>query len=71
MLFRKRIEKSCTYCSYGTQLEDGVVLCTKRGLISADEACRKFSYDPCKRVPKKAKPLNFSKYDEEDFTLGD
>ena len=69
MLFRKKMEKSCTYCRYGTMLEEGLALCIKRGVVSADRKCRKFSYDPIKRVPPKPKALNFEKYDQEDFSL--
>lgn len=69
MLFRKKIERSCTYCVYGTMLEDDQVLCSKKGLRSAEKPCRKFKYDPCKRIPAKAKAMDFGKYDEEDFSL--
>ena len=30
MLFRKKIEKSCSYCTFGAKLEDGQVLCSKK-----------------------------------------
>lgn len=69
MLFRKRIEKSCSYCRFGTMLEDGLALCTKRGVVSAERRCRKFRYDPLKRVPAKPRALDFGKYDKEDFSL--
>ena len=69
MLFRKKIERSCTYCVYGTMLEEDQVLCSKKGLRSAEMPCRKFKYDPCKRIPAKAKAMDFEKYDEEDFSL--
>lgn len=69
MLFRKKMERSCSYCLYGTRLEPGTILCTKKGLRSEEDACRKFKYDPCKRVPSKAKALDFSKYDNADFSL--
>lgn len=69
MLFRKKIEKSCSYCQYGTVLEDDLVLCIKKGVVSASGKCRKFRYDPIKRVPIKSKALNFRKYDSDDFSL--
>ena len=69
MLFRKKIEKSCAYCVYGTMLEDGLALCTKKGVVSVDGKCRKFDYDPIKRIPPKAKALDFEKYDNEDYSL--
>lgn len=69
MLFRKKIERSCTYCSFGTYLEDDQILCSRKGLRKAGETCRKFQYDPCKRIPIKAKALDFRKYEEEDYSL--
>ena len=69
MLFRKRIEKSCSYCQYGTSLGDGLTLCIKRGVVSSDRKCRKFVYDPINRVPVKPKTLDFTKYNEEDYKL--
>ena len=69
MLFRKKQTKSCTYCSHGTQIGETQVLCIKKGVVSAAGACHKFTYDPTKRIPVKAKTLDFEKYDKEDFTL--
>lgn len=69
MLFRKKIEKSCTYCVNGTQIDGEQVLCIKRGVVAADGSCRKFAYDPCKRTPKKAKALDLEKYKNEDYSL--
>lgn len=69
MLFRKKIERSCAYCLYGAHLEDGQILCSKKGIRTMEDKCQKFRYDPCKRIPKKAKALDFSKYDKEDFSL--
>ena len=69
MLFRKKIGKSCSYCRFGTMMEDDLILCTKRGVVSANNKCRKFAYDPIKRIPSKPKALDFSKYNDEDFSL--
>lgn len=69
MLFRKKIERSCSYCLYGAHLDNGGILCSKKGVRTLEDKCRRFKYDPCKRVPSKAKALDFSKYDNEDFSL--
>ena len=69
MLFRKKIERSCSYCVHGAKLEDGAVLCSKRGLKNEKDHCRKFRYDPCKRVPFKAKAMSFSQFTDSDFSL--
>ena len=69
MLFRKKIERSCSYCLHGVCLENEQVLCSKKGLKTLTDQCRKFRYDPCKRIPPKAKALDFSRYDKDDFSL--
>lgn len=69
MLFRKKIEPSCTYCIHAAALEEEQILCAKKGLRPPDSPCWRFRYDPCKRIPLKAKALDFSKYDEEDYSL--
>lgn len=69
MLFRKKIERSCAYCVYGAHLEGGEILCSKKGMRTINESCRKFKYDPTKRIPYKKKAMDFSKYDNEDYSL--
>ena len=69
MLFRKKIQKSCAYCAHSTQLDEESMLCLKRGIVPANNACRKFKYDPCRRVPLKMKTPDFSKFKDEDFSL--
>ena len=69
MLFRKKIERSCIYCQYSVKLDEENVLCSKKGMKTTEDKCRKFKYDPCKRVPAKVKALDFSKYDQDDFSL--
>ena len=69
MLFRKKIERNCSYCTHGAHMEDGTILCIKKGLKTDDDKCFRFRYDPCKRIPVKAKTLDFSLYKENDFSL--
>ena len=69
MLFRKTIERSCSYCTRSTKLNEEQVLCSKKGIMTCNGQCRWFRYDPCKRIPCKTKALDFSKYDEQDFSL--
>ncbi len=69
MLFRKKITRSCSYCQHGTAMDCDQILCSKRGVVSAYYSCRKFRYNPCKRIPPKMKALDFSKYQETDFSL--
>ena len=69
MLFRKKMPRSCSYCANATRMDDELYLCVKRGVVQDTEKCRKFKYDPCKRVPAKPKAFDFSKYDDMDFSL--
>ena len=69
MLFRKKIAKSCSYCLRGAKIDEDTILCSKKGIRPAWGKCLKFRYDPCTRIPPKAKALDFVKYDEEDFSL--
>ncbi len=69
MLFRKKHPRCCGYCSYGTAIDNGLILCVKRGAVDGSKPCRRFSYDPCKRIPSRQKALNFQKYNEEDYSL--
>lgn len=68
-LFRKKIERSCTYCAYGVQIDARQVLCAKKGILQNPDSCRRFRYDPLKRIPPRKKSLDFSKYSNEDFSL--
>ena len=69
MLFRKKIDRSCSYCLYCTKLNSDQVLCAKRGIMPVDGKCGRFAYDPCKRIPGKAKALDLTRYNKDDFSL--
>ena len=69
MLFRKKINRSCSYCLHSAKLSDTDVLCSKRGVMPLHGQCRKFRYDPCKRIPGKPKALDLGKYQNADYSL--
>ncbi len=69
MLFRKKIERMCKLCVHCTVLDEETVLCCKKGVRAPLSCCRKFRYDPCKRIPLKAKAPDFSRYEEYDYSL--
>lgn len=69
MLFRKKIDQNCTYCTHCAILDNGIILCSKKGFVTSDKKCCAFRYDPCKRIPPKPKALDFAKYDQEDYSL--
>lgn len=70
MLFRKDITKCCGYCQYADKQSDGSLKCSKKGsTVDEDRSCLFYRYDPIKRIPVKAKALDFSQYSEDDFKL--
>ena len=60
----------CAMCEYAAPLFDSdTVLCQKKGVVMKDHHCRRFSYDPLKRVPPKtaeAPTLDYIDIDSED-----
>ena len=69
MLFRKDITPRCGYCRYAAPAGSGSVICRKKGIRPESDACRRFKYDPLRRVPPKPVSVDFSKYDERDYSL--
>lgn len=69
MLFQKKIEPRCAYCAKGATLEEGRILCAKKGVVSPGGHCAAFCYDPFRRVPPKPSSLDTSKLKDEDFRL--
>ena len=69
-LFGNQVEPYCRYCSRAGDLGAEQMLCSKYGVVRADYACRRFHYDPLKRVPPKPAVLrgNFS---DDDFYIID
>lgn len=63
-------ERICAMCENAAHIYDtSVMLCRMRGIVPADWKCRKFSYDPVKRVPPgriKAPKLDFVDIDSDD-----
>ena len=67
-LFGKNIDHACEYCLNGKITEDRkMVLCEHKGIVAPFYSCRKYVYDPLKRIPKRQNKL--PKYNENDFKL--
>ena len=68
-LFGKNIEPACKYCVNLMQLtpSGNDALCGRLGIVSADFHCRRYKYDPLKRIPKATPPLQ--QFSSEDFSL--
>jgi hypothetical protein len=69
MLFRKNIEPMCAYCSYGKKLDETELSCKFRGVTRASDSCRRFKYEPLKRVPPKPARLVMRGLKDDDFNI--
>jgi len=48
----EKIDRACAFCENASTLRDkDFMLCQKFGVVSAGHICRRFSYDPLKRLP--------------------
>ena len=65
-MFSSENPKVCRLCEYATAIEGNSLhlLCSKKGMVDGESGCRKFLYDPLKRVPHRV-TLNT------DFTAAD
>ncbi len=69
MLFRKGIEPRCAYCAHAARVSDEEVACEKKGVVDAGGHCRRFKYDPLKRVPPKKPQLVTRGLTDDDFKI--
>lgn len=69
MLFKKKIEPSCAYCSSGNKISNDEVMCIKKGIVSPSGQCRSFKYDPLKREPPMHVVLKTDDLSAEDFAI--
>lgn len=67
MLFRKNIEPRCAYCAHAGRVNEREVACSRKGIVAADGHCRRFKYDPLKRIPPRPGQLVLKGLKDEDF----
>jgi len=68
MIFRKNIEHLCIYCEHAFLMRGEECACRKRGLVNKNYSCRKFVYDPFKRIPPPKAP-KLPEFSDEDFKI--
>ena len=51
MLFRKKIDRYCTYCQFAGKIDDETMVCQFCGIVPSNHRCRRFRYDPLRRIP--------------------
>lgn len=67
-IIKKDITAECSVCRFGRALPDGSgILCEKCGVRRPDSSCKKFKYDPLKRVPRRMPAM--MEFSKEDFEL--
>ena len=66
-LFGNNIKQSCKYCALGNPGEGDVIKCSKYGDMKAYDSCKKYVYNPLKRIPKKELSLANSAVNDIDF----
>ena len=82
LLFRKNIDRYCAYCQFAGRIDEAHMICQHCGVVPCEHHCRRFRYDPLKRVPGRAfqkskektglgraKPKEFQKFKTQDFSL--
>ncbi len=66
--FTNKNEKICRLCEHGRLSADKTaVVCMKKGIVDPDGKCRKYVYDPLKRVAKET--VSMGEFTAEDFEL--
>ncbi len=67
-LYGNRKQTGCEVCEFGKLTADGeAVLCAAHGVVPPYHHCRRFRYDPLKRIPQRTNPL--PAFSQEDFAL--
>ena len=51
MLFRKDIVHAGALCQFARPIDSSEFLCSRHGVVGANYKCRRFKYDPTKRIP--------------------
>ncbi|MDD6800086.1 MAG: hypothetical protein PUE85_06700 [Firmicutes bacterium] len=62
------VPRLCCFCENASIINDeSNVLCSRKGIVNREYCCRRFQYDPLKRVPKA--PPAMPKLSEIDLVL--
>ena len=65
--FGKNIEPSCEYCTHSIK-KDEQITCSVN-IQDTAAGCKKYSYNPLKRIPKTAPLIKKGNYNDKDFSL--
>ena len=67
-LYGQGVPRACSHCFFGVPAQrGGQILWIKKGIVAPDFKCRKYKYDPLRRIPRvQPEP---EQYDPADFSL--
>ncbi len=68
-LFSKEIEPCCIYCARSRKVNENEVICIKHGIVSCNFKCRKYKYDPTKRIPPEPAVFDSTTFSADDFKI--
>ncbi len=70
-LYGNTVEPACAHCRHGKRTADGrAVLCPHKGVVPLYHRCRRYVYDPLRRIPSPPPaPPAAASFSEEDFRL--
>ena len=76
MLFRKKIDRYCTYCQFAGKIDDETMVCQFCGIVPSNRALPaptpprspRFRYDPLRRIPGRPSAPKHT-HDDADFSL--
>ena len=66
-VFNKKLSRACKYCINAHSCTDTEILCKHKGVVSINDSCRKYKYDPLKREPMNM--LEKENWSAKDFEL--
>ena len=69
VLFRKKIERYCSYCQFAGKIDEETMICQFCGIVPCDHRCRRFRYDPLKRIPGRVRTKGLEEQGAHDFSL--
>lgn len=69
-LYGNAVIPRCIYCEHGSAVQESDhINCRYKGVVTDGYSCRRFRYDPLKRVPHSLPAL--PRFTQEDFSIDD
>ena len=69
MLFNKEIEPCCAYCLHASPVNENEAVCKKHGIVHLTYRCKRYTYDPTRRIPPEPEEIPAGYFSEKDFSL--